>query len=85
MEELGEETFAVVKKAKWNKSDDENVDIVKIIREAAENLKQDFIDEIKIISQLGHPNLISNYGGSSLNKLRSQKKPKLFTTQLLEY
>ncbi|KAE9555559.1 hypothetical protein FO519_001230 [Halicephalobus sp. NKZ332] len=63
MEGLGEGTFAVVKRALWQKSPTEKMDVaVKIIREVNEEVKKDLQAEINTMSKLRHPNLIQFYG-----------------------
>ena len=101
MEGLGEGTFAIVKRAIWQKSPTEKVDVaVKIIRESSEEVKKDLQAEINTMSKLRHPNLIQFYGvvldpmlmvmefcdgGALLDRLRSSDKPVLLATQLLNY
>uniref|UniRef100_A0A914YQQ4 non-specific protein-tyrosine kinase n=1 Tax=Panagrolaimus superbus TaxID=310955 RepID=A0A914YQQ4_9BILA len=64
MEDLGEGSFAVVKRALWKKSEGEKkIDVaVKILREVTEIVKKDVEAEIQTMSKLHHTNLVDLYG-----------------------
>lgn len=63
METLGEGTFAVVKRAIWNKPTGQKVDCaVKILREISEEMKTDLHAEIMNMQKLRHTNLIQLHG-----------------------
>ncbi|CAD6189072.1 unnamed protein product [Caenorhabditis auriculariae] len=100
-EQLGEGTFAVVKRGTWTYPGGRKLDVaVKILRDISPTVLEDLKVEASHLLKLQHPYLIRLYGivqrpsmmifelcegGSLLDRLRDDHKKAPFVTQLLEY
>ncbi|CAI5455086.1 unnamed protein product [Caenorhabditis angaria] len=100
-EKLGEGSFAVVKRGIWMQNETKKIDVaVKILRDASPTVMEDLKIEAGHLLKLQHPALIRLYGycqqpammvfelcegGSLLDRLRTDDKPIVLVTQLLDY
>lgn len=63
MENLGEGTFAVVKRAIWQRDENQKLECaVKILREVSEEVTRDLYTEIASMHKLNHTNLVCLHG-----------------------
>ncbi|CAL2049158.1 unnamed protein product [Caenorhabditis brenneri] len=100
-EQLGEGSFAVVKRGTWVQANGQHVDVaVKILRDISPNIMDDLRVEASHLLKLQHPSLIRLYGivrqpammvfelcegGSLLDRLRDDKKPIPLVSRLHDY
>ncbi|PIC16000.1 hypothetical protein B9Z55_022760 [Caenorhabditis nigoni] len=100
-EQLGEGSFAVVKRGTWTRSNGQRIDVaVKILRDISPNIMDDLRVEASHLLKLQHSSLIRLYGivhqpammvfelcegGSLLDRLRDDKKPIPLVSKLHDY
>ncbi|CAL2041525.1 unnamed protein product [Caenorhabditis brenneri] len=100
-EQLGEGSFAVVRRGTWVQANRRHVDVaVKILRDISPNMMDDLKVEASHLLKLQHPSLIRLYGivrqpammvfelcegGSLLDRLRDDKKSILLVSRLHDY
>uniref|UniRef100_A0A1I7U072 non-specific protein-tyrosine kinase n=1 Tax=Caenorhabditis tropicalis TaxID=1561998 RepID=A0A1I7U072_9PELO len=100
-EQLGEGSFAVVKRGTWVQPNGQHVNVaVKILRDISPNIMDDLRVEASHLLKLQHPSLIRLYGivrqpammvfelcegGSLLDRLRDDKKSILLVSRLHDY
>uniref|UniRef100_A0A1I7RKU2 non-specific protein-tyrosine kinase n=1 Tax=Bursaphelenchus xylophilus TaxID=6326 RepID=A0A1I7RKU2_BURXY len=101
MQKLGEGTFASVRYGLWERPDGKRECAIKVLHQMCEAGLEDLFSEVGNMQKLKHENVVQLYGivlgeqtmmvlefcdgGSLLNRLRSERKPVLEVSTLLNY